>query len=185
MCSLSFLVWYFPPSPTRSRDRSPEPASTEAESGHLGATTFISAAGLPTWRCCLPGMCRYRGAMITPDDVRGIAGKLPGAYEQPTYDQAPSWRTKPRMFAWIRDDPAALVVWVESEEDKLAMIAAHPGTFFTTPHYDGQPIVLVSMAEVGKDETRELIVESWRLRAPRKLLRDWDAERSGDGRPES
>jgi hypothetical protein len=43
----------------------------------------------------------------------------------------------------IRDEPDALVVWVESLEDKEALIASDPGKFFTTPHYDGQPITLV------------------------------------------
>lgn len=116
--------------------------------------------------------------MITRDDIRRIAGGLPGAYEQATYDQAPSWRTKPRMFTWIRDDPAALVVWVASEEEKSALIAADSIKFFTTPHYAGQPIVLVSLDHVGKDEARELIVESWRLRAPSRLVKAWDAEQS-------
>jgi hypothetical protein len=84
------------------------------------------------------------------------------------------------MFTWIRDDPEALVVWVASEEDKLALIAANPTVFFTTAHYDGQPIVLVRMSEVDPDEARELIVESWRLRAPRKLVKAWDSEHAAD-----
>ena len=120
--------------------------------------------------------------MIGRDDIAGIAGELPGAYEQASYDQAPSWRTKPRMFAWIRDDPEALVVWVASEEDKLALIAANPAVFFTTAHYDGQPILLVRMPEVDPDEARELIVESWRLRAPKGLVKAWDAEHPSNDR---
>lgn len=100
--------------------------------------------------------------MITPAVVRRIALSLPGAYEQASHGGRPSWRTKPRMFTWIRDDPEALVV---SEPDK----------FFTTPHYDGHPIVLVRLDAVDAREAAELITESWRLRAPRPLLRDWDA----------
>lgn len=79
------------------------------------------------------------------------------------------------MFAWIRDDPEALVVWVESIEDKNALIAAEPATFFTTPHYDGQPIVLVRLEAVDTQEATELVTESWRLRAPKSLVKDWDA----------
>ena len=115
--------------------------------------------------------------MVTEDDVRRIALSLPEAFEQESYGGQPSWRTKPRMFAWIRDDPEALVVWVESEEDKHALIAAEPGKFFTTPHYDGQPIVLIHLKQVGANEATELITESWRLRAPRKLVKEWDAAR--------
>ncbi len=109
--------------------------------------------------------------MITEDDIRQLALALPGAYEQASYGGRPSWRTAPRMFAWLRDDPEALVVWVEAVEDKEALIAADPLRFFTTPHYDGQPIVLVRFDAIDADETAELIVDSWLLRAPRSLTR--------------
>lgn len=114
--------------------------------------------------------------MISHEDVRRIAVRLPGSYERASFGGRPSWRTKPRMFTWIRDDPEALVVWVESVEDKDALIAAEPGTFFTTPHYDGHPIVLVNLDSVDDDEAEELITESWRLRAPRSLVKAWDVQ---------
>jgi hypothetical protein len=113
--------------------------------------------------------------VVSHDDVRQIALGLPGVYEQASYNGRPSWRTKPRMFAWIRDDPEALVVWTESVEDKAALIESEPDTFFTTPHYDGHPTVLVRLEAVDPDEAAELITESWRLRAPRSLVRAWDA----------
>jgi hypothetical protein len=113
--------------------------------------------------------------MISEADIRTVATGLPGAVERPSFGGRPSWRTKPRMFAWIREDPEALVVWVASPEEKLALIASDPGTFFTTPHYDGAPIVLVRMDVVGLDEATELLTESWRLRAPRSHVREWDA----------
>lgn len=78
--------------------------------------------------------------MVSHDDIRTLALSLPGAFEQASFGGHPSWRTKPRMFAWIREDPEALVVWVESEDEKQAMIT-----------------------------------ESWRLRAPRSLVKGWDA----------
>jgi hypothetical protein len=114
--------------------------------------------------------------VISHEDVRRIALRLPGSYEQASFGGRPSWRTKARMFTWIRDDPEALVVWVESVEDKDALMAAEPGTFFTTPHYDGQPIVLVNLEAADDDEAVELITESWRLRAPRSLVKAWDDE---------
>lgn len=113
--------------------------------------------------------------MTTVDEVRAIALALPGAYEQPSYGDRPSWRTKPRVFTWLRDDPEALVVWVSAVEEKEALMAAEPRTFFTTPHYDGLPIVLVDLAVVGRSELEELITESWRLRAPRHAVAAFDA----------
>jgi hypothetical protein len=101
--------------------------------------------------------------------------RLPGSYEQVSYGGRPSWRTKARMFTWIRDDPEALVVWVESTEDKEALTTSEPDKFFTTAHYDGQAILLVRLAAVDAEEATELITESWRLRAPRSLVRTWGA----------
>ena len=115
--------------------------------------------------------------MITVDDIRRIALSLPDVFEQESYGARPSWRTKPRMFTWLRDDPEALVVWVESVEEQQALIAAEADKFFTTPHYDGQPIVLVRLEAVDADEATELITESWRLRAPKSLVKQWDASR--------
>lgn len=118
--------------------------------------------------------------VTTEEDIRGIALNLPGAFERESYGGRPSWRTPQRMFAWIRDDPVALVVWVESLEAKEALIAADPNTFWTISHYDGLPIILVRLGAVELDDARELVTESWRVRAPRGLTRGYDggAQRS-------
>lgn len=108
--------------------------------------------------------------MVTESQVRRIALALPGAYEKASYEGRPSWRTKTRMFAWIRPEPEALVVWVDSLDSKEAMIAARPDVFFTTPHYDGYSMVLVRLPRIDVRKAKELIVASWRLRAPRKLV---------------
>ena len=114
--------------------------------------------------------------VVTHDDVRRIALSLPETFEQASYGGRPSWRTKQRMFTWLPDmEPEVLVVWVDSEEEKQALIAAEPRKFSTTPHYDGHPIVLVDLQAVDDREATELITESWRLRAPKKLVKEWDA----------
>lgn len=113
--------------------------------------------------------------MITHDDVRRLALALPGAAERPSYGGRPSWRTPARMFAWIRDEPEALVVWVESLDEKEALLAADPDVFFTTAHYDGEAMVLVRLDAVELDEADELITESWRLRAPKRAVAAFDA----------
>lgn len=113
--------------------------------------------------------------MISHDDVRSIALALPETEERASYGGRPSWRTKTKMFAWIREQPEALVVWVDSVDDKESLILADPVTFFTTDHYDGHAIVLVRLEEVDVDEASELIIDSWRVRAPQKLVAAWDA----------
>jgi hypothetical protein len=115
--------------------------------------------------------------MISHDDIRRIALSMPDAIERPSYGGRPSFRTKARMFTWIRENPEALVVWVDSLDEKEALIAAQPRKFFTTPHYDGEPMVLVRLEKVGKKEAVDLIVESWRNRATKTAVKAWDAQR--------
>jgi len=115
--------------------------------------------------------------MISHDDIRQIAIGLPDAMERASYGGRPSWRTTAKMFAWIREDPEALVVWVESLDEKEALIAAQPNKFFTTSHCDGEPIVLVRLEKVTKNEAVDLIVESWRNRATNTAVKAWDAAR--------
>jgi hypothetical protein len=117
--------------------------------------------------------------VITEAQLRRIALALPGAYEQASYDGRPSWRTKPRMFTWLRSEPDALVVWVDSLDAKEAMLENEPETFFTTDHYDGHPIVLVRLDAVDRERATELISASWRLRAPKSLVK---AERPAPAR---
>ena len=116
--------------------------------------------------------------MITEADVREIAMSMPEAEERPSYGGRPSWRTKTRMFTWLPDEPKGLVIWVADEAEKLGMISSEPKKFFTTSHYDGHPIVLVNLKTIGKKEARELIVESWRQRAPKSAVKAWDAAHS-------
>lgn len=109
--------------------------------------------------------------MVTEKQIRTIALALPGAYEQASYDGLPSWRTKPRMFTRIRTDPEALVVWVDSLGTKEGLIGLEPDVFFTTPHYDGYPMVLVRLDAIDTKRAKELLLESWRLRAPKSSVK--------------
>jgi hypothetical protein len=112
---------------------------------------------------------------ISHEDIRQIAIGLPGAIERASYGGRPSWRTKAKMFVWIRENPEALVPWVEFLDEKEALIAAQPKKSFTTSHYDTEPIVLARLAKVTKAEAVDLIAESWRNRATKTAVKDWDA----------
>ena len=65
------------------------------------------------------------------------------------------------------------------ESEKEALIAAQPKKFFTTSHYDGEPIVLVRLAKVTRAEAVDLIAESWRNRATKTAVKDRDAAQGG------
>lgn len=107
--------------------------------------------------------------MVTEDDVRRIALSLPATSEKTSYG-TPGFRVRDRLFARIREEGEVLVVWVADEGEKHGLVSSEPEKFFTTPHYDGHPIVLVRFGGVDIEELRELLTESWRLRAPKKVL---------------
>lgn len=114
--------------------------------------------------------------MVTEDDVRAAALSLPHTTEKPSYG-TPGFRVKDRLFARIREEGDVLVVWCSDLGEKEALLASEPDTFFTTPHYDGHPIVLVRFDAVDGDELMELLIESWRIRAPAKVVAAFDADR--------
>ena len=112
--------------------------------------------------------------MVTEDDVRRIALSLPATTEKPSYG-TPGFRVKDKLFARIREEGDVLVVWVDGVEEKEALIAAQPETFFTTPHYDGYAMVLVRFDAVDVDELTELLTDAWYLRAPKRLRAEFDS----------
>ena len=69
-----------------------------------------------------------------------------------------------------------IVIWVESQDDKQALVQDPDSPFFTTPHFDGHPSVLVRacrLGEVSRQELAELIQDAWLSRASPKRAADW------------
>lgn len=60
---------------------------------------------------------------------------------------------------------------------KEALLADESGVFFTTPHFDGHPSVLVRLTEIGIDLLEEVVTEARLASAPKRLVRDFPAER--------
>lgn len=118
--------------------------------------------------------------MITEDDVRRAALALPATTEKPSYG-TPGFRVRDKLFARIREEGDVLVVWVDGLEEKEALLAAAPDTFFTTPHYDGHPTVLVRFDAVDVDELTELLTDAWLVRAPARLRAELEADLKADG----
>jgi hypothetical protein len=122
--------------------------------------------------------------MTTEDDIRRIALSLPETDEHPSYEGTSSFRVRKKGFSRILEDGGTITVFVEDEEEKQALLASNPKAFSTTPHYDGYPVVLVRYAEIDRDELRELLTDSWRQRAPKRLRAAFEAsETSGEPPP--
>jgi hypothetical protein len=112
--------------------------------------------------------------VATEDDVRRIALSLPETIEKPWFG-SPGFRVKDKSFLRIRSEAeGALVVFVADLGEKEALIASEPDKFFTTPHYDGYAAVLVNLPAIDVDELTELIVESWCLKAPKRVLEAYE-----------
>jgi hypothetical protein len=107
--------------------------------------------------------------MVSENDVRRICLSLPEAMEKP-YAGLPGFRVRNKLFARIREKPDALVVFRPDIAEKESLIAAEPDVFFQTSHYEGHPAVLVRLEAINADELEEILIESWELSAPARLV---------------
>src|SRR5215813_1129797 len=129
--------------------------------------------------------------MANQNDVRRIALALPGAREaESRFAFSVENKGKDKGFAWAWNErihpkkprvPRAdvLAVRVANEADKLALLDGDPEKFFTEPHYDGFPAVLVRLPEVTVAELRQLLAEAYRCQAPREAAATRPTPRKG------
>jgi hypothetical protein len=124
--------------------------------------------------------------MASWDDVRRIALGLPETSEQSSRGLA-SWRVREKGFVWERPLRPAdvralgeraprgpiLGARVEHLVAKEALLADDPDVFFTTPHFDGYPAVLVRLDRITVEDLEEVIVEAWLARAPKRLAKEY------------
>jgi hypothetical protein len=120
--------------------------------------------------------------MANWEDVRRIALALPETDERLSRDLC-QWRVKDKLFVWERPlrradiealgddapDGPILGARVEHLGAKEALLADDAGAFFTTPHFDGYPAILVRLDDIAVEDLDEVIVEAWLARAPKRL----------------
>jgi hypothetical protein len=122
--------------------------------------------------------------MADADDVRHLALALPhvaeidsDGFDFRVADKGFVWsypERRPGMPRLIRTDIA--VLYVGDEAEKQALLLGEPEVFFTTPAYDGLPLVMLRLARVNVDRLRELVTDAWRMRAPNVLVDDLDGD---------
>jgi hypothetical protein len=116
--------------------------------------------------------------MATQDDLRRIVLALPETTEDPNGFR---FFVDGKQFAWSwleRVDPKraripsadVVAVRVGNEFEKETLIDMDPLVFFTEPHYDGYPAILVRLPAIDLDLLRVVIADAWRSRAPKRLL---------------
>jgi hypothetical protein len=128
--------------------------------------------------------------MATWDDVARIALALPEVAEGTTYGSR-SWKVAGKLFVWERPlrktelaqlgdaapEGEILGARVPDEDAKRALVESEPEIYFTTPHFDGHPSVLILLEQISVADLEEAIVEAWLCRAPKKLADVYLAER--------
>src|SRR4029453_8553536 len=135
--------------------------------------------------------------MATWDDVRRLALALPQTVEGSGRGGMLSWSVKDKTFAWERPlrkgdlqalgDAAPqgpiLAARVPDLGAKEALLADNPDVYFTTPHFNGYPAVLVRLERIAPPELEELLVEAWLSRAPKGLAPEYLALSRRAGAP--
>lgn len=120
--------------------------------------------------------------VLTWADVVALGTRYPGV-EEGTWYGTPGLKAGGKGFCRLRSDPDALVLRVADLGEREALLQGQPDVFFTTPHYDGAPYVLVRLEAVDPAELGELIEEAWRVRAPAKVVAAWEGDRARGEKP--
>jgi hypothetical protein len=114
------------------------------------------------------------------DQVRALGLAFPGVEEATSYG-TPALRVRRRFMCRMRTDPDALVIRVVDLGEREALLQGQPEVFFSTPHYDGYPYVLVRLAAVDPVELAELVEDAWRTQAPKRLVAEYDSRMAREG----
>lgn len=134
-----------------------------------------------------------RDRPATLGDVHEIASGMPHVKRIEGPKGNPIYQVGGRSFVFFRtpqpdaEDPKTgeryadvIMIWVESEADKLALVQDPKSPFFTTNRFDGHLSVLVrasALAQISKQELTELIQDAWLSRASKRRAERWLAER--------
>ena len=126
------------------------------------------------------------------DNVHRIAACMPHVTRVDGTKENPVYQVGQKSFVFFRNpradafDPETgerygdvIVIWVASEDDKQALVLDPDPPYFTTPHFDGHPSVLLRGSRIGEidvDELTELIQDAWLAQASRRRGEAWLAE---------
>lgn len=120
--------------------------------------------------------------MTDGDDVSRIALSLPE-----TIQNGSAFEVNKKGFAWYYQEKVeglrgrvehldVLAILVADLMEKEILLTMDPEKFFTDAHYKNYPAILVRLPAVDTDDLTELLTNAWRLRAPRKLVTEFNTK---------
>ncbi|HEY0389604.1 MAG TPA: hypothetical protein VGC71_14270 [Gaiellales bacterium] len=130
--------------------------------------------------------------MATMRDLDELALAMPGTVREESADGRPSYLVNGKMFCFHRSrrpdalDRATgerlddvLMFRVSDLEEKELILEDPRGLFFTTPHFNGYPAVLLRIRDLRRlplRDLRDVVVDAWLTRAPKRAAKAWLAE---------
>ena len=133
--------------------------------------------------------------MATMRDLDQLCLAMPDVERHEDAEGRPSWQVAGKTFCFHRSQrPDAvdeqgerladvLVFWVDSLEEKDLILADDRSIFFTTPHFNGYPAVLIripALRRLKRAELQDLVVGAWLTRAQKRVAKAWLAENEPD-----
>jgi hypothetical protein len=138
-------------------------------------------------------MATRKDRPATVDDVHELASAMPHVTVEYGSGENPVYQVGGKSFVFFRNPrpdafdpvtgeryPDVIVFWVASEADKQALVQDPQSPFFTTPHFNGHPSVLVRAGRIGeltRKELAEVIQDAWLSRASARRAATWQRDR--------
>jgi hypothetical protein len=113
---------------------------------------------------------------VTKAAFRKLALSFPEAHEKLSYGQPAIFIAK-RFFTRLRSEDNSIVLFVDTIDERDMLLEADPKTFFITDHYRNYPYLLARIAVIDAKALRGMLERQWRKIAPKKLVKEIDAER--------
>src|SRR5688572_1874276 len=107
------------------------------------------------------------------EQVSELGRELPEVVED-IWFRTPALKVRGKSFVRLKEDGASIVFLLESVDEQEFLIRTQPRVYFITDHYRGYPAVLARLSALRVAECRKRLREAWRLKAPKKLVREID-----------
>lgn len=115
-----------------------------------------------------------RKTALTYADVVAAALQLPGVEESRSYN-TPSLKVKGKLMSRLRSEAEGGLALRCDFMQREMLLQADPQAFFLTDHYRDYPMILIHLEHLRRDALTDLLERAWRMVAPTKLMREFDA----------